>query len=184
MNNSEEISDSWVREPVTRDQLFRRSPALIVMVYYVLALIGAWSVSGYWGWSFERGLEWSSGGPGTILPFPSYPGALMMITPALLHDQIFYLFFIHGTNWIWWNFIGFLYVFSPYRIERSFFCSLMKKAIIVQMVVFLLGAILVTNMHPRTLQVAVYGVAFLLFLTVTSWLVACRRRYAGLRVIG
>ena len=176
MTNSEETTESWVREPLTKDLLFRRSPILMIMVYYIVALGGSWIVSGHWRWSFERGLEWNSGGPGTLLPFPSFPGAATVITPALLLDQIFYLFFIHGANWIWWTIIGFLYVFSPIRMERAMFCSLVRQATIVQIVFFLIGALVVTNMHPRTLQVAVIGVGILMVLTLIIRFVACRNR--------
>jgi hypothetical protein len=82
-----------------------------------------------------------------------------------------------------WILLGVLYLVSPYRFERTNFCSLMKGALVGEIVLILLEAILVTNLHPRGLQFSVYGVALLGLFTLIIWMIACRRRYAGLTMI-
>jgi hypothetical protein len=183
MNEPQERPSVWAREPMTQYILLRRSPVVVLLIYYSWILFSAWSVSYLWGWSFEGGVMWSSGGPGTFFPFPRPPGEATVVTTASLLDQAFYLVFMHSGIWIIWIIIGVLYLVSPYRIERTNFCSLMKGVLVVEIVFFLLGAILVTNMHPRGLQFSVYGVGLLCLFTMIIWLIVCRRRYAGLRVI-
>ncbi len=173
----------WVREPLNRNNVLYRFPVVVLLIYYLWILCSALLMYGSWGWSFERGLEWSSGGPGSFFPVPSPPGHLTVITPAVLVDQVFYLVFMHSVTWIFWIIIGVLYSFSPYRIERTILCSLLKGALIAEIILFLLGATIVTNMHPRGIQFSVYGVGLVLLFTVTIWLIACKRRYSGFRVI-
>ncbi|OLS29622.1 MAG: hypothetical protein ThorAB25_15610 [Candidatus Thorarchaeota archaeon AB_25] len=183
MSESKEKPGFWVREPLTQSLLVRRSPTIVLLIYYIWILFSAWSMSYLWGWSLEGGVMWSSGGPGTFFPFPSPPGEATVVTTASLLDQAFYLVFMHSGIWIMWILLGVLYLVSPYRIERTNFCALMKGALIAEIVLILLGATLVTNLHPRGLQFFVYGNGLLCLFTVIIWLIACRRRYAGLRVI-
>ncbi len=95
----------------------RRVRVALLLVYYILILAFAWSLSGLWWWSLEEGLMWSSGGPGMFFPIPFPPGMLGVITPAYLVDQVFYLIFMHGGIWIVWVALGLLYLFSPYRVD-------------------------------------------------------------------
>jgi len=95
----------------------RRVRVALLLVYYILILAFAWSMSGSWWWSLEEGLMWSSGGPGIFFPIPFPPGMAGVITPAYLVDQVFYLVFMHGGIWIAWISLGLLYLFSPYRID-------------------------------------------------------------------
>jgi hypothetical protein len=99
--------------------LLSRSLVALLLVYYVWILFSAWSMSGHWRWSLERGLYWTSGGPGSFIPIPSGPGVLTVISPANLIDQVFYLIFMHYGIWIVWIILGILYLFSPYRIDAG-----------------------------------------------------------------
>ncbi|MBY8999098.1 MAG: hypothetical protein KGD60_15360 [Candidatus Thorarchaeota archaeon] len=60
-------------------------------------------------------------------------------------------------------------------MDRTTACSLLKGVIIVEGVLFLLGGILITNMHPYWMQVSVFGIGFMLLLTVIVWLIICKR---------
>ncbi|MGD9395638.1 MAG: hypothetical protein PVJ05_04345 [Candidatus Thorarchaeota archaeon] len=183
MSESKEKLGFWVREPLTKSLLVRRSPIVVLLIYYIWILFSAWSLSYLWGWSLESGVLWSSGGPGTFFPIPRPPGEATVVTTASLLDQAFYLVFMHSGIWIMWILLGVLYLVSPYRFERTNFCSLMKGALVGEIVLILLEAILVTNLHPRGLQFSVYGVALLGLFTLIIWMIACRRRYAGLTMI-
>lgn len=172
---SQERTRYFVREPLRLGTLLRRLPVAILLVYYVWILLSAWSMSYSWSWSLDEGLTWSSGGPGSFIPIPSRPGYLAVITRAYLIDQIFYLIFMHGGIWIVWIILGFLYVFSPYRLEKTNVCSLLRGVIVSEVILFLLGAIIITNMHPYWMQVSVLGIGSMLLLTVFVWLIICKR---------
>ena len=183
MSETQEKLGFWAREPLTRSLLVRRSPVVVLLIYYIWILFSAWSLSYLWWWSLEGGVMWSSGGPGTFFPIPRPPGELTIVTAASLLDQAFYLVFMHSGSWILWILLGVLYLVSPYRIERTNFCTLMKGVLVVGIVLILLEAILITNLHPRGLQFSVYGVGLLCLFTLIIWLIACKRRYSGLRLI-
>ena len=71
---------------------------------------------------------WSSGGPGSFFPIPSWPGIAAIIVPGHLIDQVFYLIFMHGGIWIVWIVLGLVYIFSPYRLNvRNIGRRLMKN---------------------------------------------------------
>jgi hypothetical protein len=106
-----------VRRHMDKATRTRRIRVTLLLVYYILILAFAWSLSGSWWWSLEEGLMWSSGGPGMFFPIPFPPGMLGVITPAYLVDQVFYLIFMHSGIWIAWIALGLLYLFSPYRID-------------------------------------------------------------------
>jgi hypothetical protein len=95
----------------------RRVRVALLLVYYTLILVFAWSMSRLWWWSLEEGLMWSSGGPGMFFPIPFPPGMAGVITPAYPVDQVFYLVFMHCGIWIAWIALGLLYLFSPYRLD-------------------------------------------------------------------
>lgn len=164
----------FIREPLKLGILLRRLPVAILLIYYVWILFSAWSIPG-WSWSFEGGLVWSSGLPGSFIPIPSGPGGLMYVSSAHLIDQIFYLIFMHSGIWIVWITFGFLYLFSPYRLERTKVSSLLKGLIIVEAALFLLGGILITNMHPYWMQTSVFGIGCILLITVIVWIITCKR---------
>lgn len=165
----------FIRKSLSPYNLLRRSPAVILLIYYVWILFSAWFLFGFWGWSFENGLIWSSGGPGSFIPIPSEPGHLAVITSGHLIDQVFYLIFMHYGIWIVWILLGILYLFSPYRLEKTIVCSLLKGGIVIEALLFLLGAILVTNMHPQLMQVSVFGIGCILLITVIVWIIICKR---------
>jgi hypothetical protein len=165
----------FIKKSASPNLLLHRLPVLLLLIYYVWILFSAWSMVGFWSWSPDGGLEWSSGGPGSFVPVPSEPGHLMYISKGYLVDQVFYLVFMHSGIWALWIILGILYLFSPYRLEKSTVCSLLKRGIVIEIVFFLLGAILVTNIHPYWMQVSVYGAGFMLLLTLIVWLITCKR---------
>jgi hypothetical protein len=118
-NNQTEFQDTkgyFTKESPSKVILRNRFPITLLLIYYILILFSAWSMSHMWSWSLENGLVWSSGGAGSFFPIPSGSGALTVITQASLIDQVFYLIFMHYGIWIVWITLGILYLFSPYRL--------------------------------------------------------------------
>ena len=114
---AQEKPSYFIRKSLSLDNLLRRSPVFLLLVYYVWILFSAWSMSNLWWWSLEDGLVWSSGPPGSFIPILSGPGNYLYVSSAHLIDQIFYLIFMHYGIWIVWIILGILYLFSPYRLD-------------------------------------------------------------------
>ena len=128
MNNNLDSSTSVIRwTPINKSAIIRRIPIALLLTYFIWILIFAWSIQNQWSWSLERGLWWTSGGPGQFFPIPRVPGEMTVVTPGYLHDHIFYLLFMHFGIWIFWISLGFLFL-SPYRINlRLLFVSIRSK---------------------------------------------------------
>lgn len=175
---SRERTRYFIKEPLKSGILLRRLPVAILLVYYAWILLSAWSMSYSWSWSLDEGLTWPSGGGGSFIPIPSRPSNLgaPMVTLASMTDQIFYLIFMHSGIWIVWITLGVLYLFSPYRLEKTKVCLLLKGLIIVEAVLFLLGGILITNMHPYWMQTSVFGIGCLLLITGIVWIIMCKKQ--------
>jgi hypothetical protein len=60
-------------------------------------------------------------------------------------------------------------------VDKTNACSLLRGLIIVEIVIFLLGGIIVTNMHPQWMQVSVFVIGGILLVTVIVWLIVCKR---------
>ncbi|OLS31469.1 MAG: hypothetical protein ThorAB25_02980 [Candidatus Thorarchaeota archaeon AB_25] len=60
-------------------------------------------------------------------------------------------------------------------MDRTNTCSLLRSVIIVEIVLFLLGGIFVTNMHPLWMQNSVFVIGCILLVTVLVWIVTCKR---------
>jgi uncharacterized membrane protein required for colicin V production len=60
-------------------------------------------------------------------------------------------------------------------MDRTNACSLLRGVIIVEIVLFLLGGILITNMHPLWMQNSVFVIGSILLVTVLVWIVTCKR---------
>ena len=107
----------FTMQSLDRATLRRHLPAGRVLIYYVWILFSAWFMSGSWSRNIGSGVTWTSGGPGMFFPIPMEAGILAIITTAGIVDQIFYLVFMHNGIWILWLVLGFLYIFSPYRLN-------------------------------------------------------------------
>ena len=126
-NNQDAYSGVILRTPINKSAIYRRIPVALILIYYIWILIFAWSIQGLWSWSLERGLWWSSGGPGQFFPIPRPPGIATVESPGYHHDHVFYLLFMHSGIWIIWISLGFLFL-SPYRINlRMLFISIKAK---------------------------------------------------------
>ncbi|MFQ5834226.1 MAG: hypothetical protein ACE5H4_16095 [Candidatus Thorarchaeota archaeon] len=121
-----EGSNLFVRSSITRTDILRRVLVALLLLDYMWILNFAWSTIGWW-WSPEGGLWWSSGGPGQFFPFPKPPGMLTVITRASPFDQVFYPMFMHGYVWIFWMFLGWIYIFSPYRLNTGLMLSRIRR---------------------------------------------------------
>jgi uncharacterized membrane protein required for colicin V production len=60
-------------------------------------------------------------------------------------------------------------------VNKTNACSVLRGVIILEIVIFLLGGILVTNMHPQWMQVSVFVIGGTLLVTVFVWLIVCKR---------
>jgi len=60
-------------------------------------------------------------------------------------------------------------------VDKTNACSLLRGVIIVEIVIFLLGGILVTNMYPQWMQASVFVIGSTLLVTVFVWLIVCKR---------
>ncbi|NHI89015.1 MAG: hypothetical protein EAX87_05790 [Candidatus Thorarchaeota archaeon] len=65
---------------------------------------------------------------------------------------------------------------EEWLMEQPKFCSLMKTLIAMEVVLFLLGGTLITNLHPLWMRRAVIVVGCTLLVTVVAWIVICKRR--------
>ena len=126
-NNQDSHTNLIKRTPINKSTILRRIPVALILIYYIWILVFAWSMSSSWQWDSEQGLMWSSTPPGQFFPIPRLPGPFQAFSTAYLHDQIFYIIFMHNGLWIVWLFLGFL-VLSPYRINmHMLFISIKDK---------------------------------------------------------
>lgn len=56
------------------------------------------------------------------------------------------------------------------------YCKVVKRVLIIESVLFIVGGVIVTNMHPDWMQVSVTIMLYLVIATGIAWVVLCRYR--------
>ncbi|MFW9889202.1 MAG: hypothetical protein ACFFER_13535 [Candidatus Thorarchaeota archaeon] len=106
-------------KPLTRESMRKRTPVLILLIYYIWIIVSAFSMRDWW-WSTDSGVTWERRNPGLFVPFPLPPGDTWGLSFAYPTDQLFYLVFMFRGAWLLWIAVGLLYIFSPYRLNQLY----------------------------------------------------------------
>ena len=139
-SNQDSCTSIIIRVPLNKSTILLRIPVALILTYYIWILAFACSLLFPFWWDPEQGLRWSSAWyyreqglmwastpHGQFFPIPRSPGPFAALSEAYLHDHIFYLIFMHNWIWIFWIFVGSLFL-SPYRINFHTLCiSLQTK---------------------------------------------------------
>lgn len=78
---------------------------LLWMFPYTLAMMGDWGSV----------VMWTSAPAGSLFPFPTMPGPLMMLVPANEVDSFIYLYVFKTWLWLIYGAFAGPYALSPYR---------------------------------------------------------------------
>ncbi len=62
-------------------------------------------------------------------------------------------------------------------MSRTDACSLLRSIVVVEVIVFFLGTLFITNMQPQWMQYSVYVVGLILLSTVIIWLIVCKNNF-------